>query len=332
MISSRIVSFGSFVPSQVVKNKDLEKLMNSSDEWIQQRSGILERRWVQPGETLRSMAAKASKKALERAGWTGQDIDAIIFSTLLSDYVFPGTGVLLQHDLGCSHIPAFDIRNQCSGFLYALQMADSFIRSGTYKRVLICAGEIHSTSINKSPEGRDVGVLFGDAASACLLEAAPDSASCRVIDILIYSQGEHAEKLALLEPSPNNSPRIDAHTHTNKNIYPVMDGRFVFKNAVDRMVESIHAICKKNAVELSDVSFVIPHQANKRINQSVLEHLGISEEKTHYTIDRFANTTSATIPLTFDEALEKQKIKRGDLVLLSAFGSGFTWGASLIKY
>jgi 3-oxoacyl-[acyl-carrier-protein] synthase-3 len=331
MIKSKIVSFGSFLPPKIVTNSDLEKMMETSDEWIQQRSGIRERRWVEPGETVRGLCAKASRQALERAGWSVDDVDAIIFSSLLSDYVFPGTGVLLQHDLGCKkNIPALDIRNQCSGFLYGLQVADAWIRAGVHRRVLLVAGEIHSTSLSKSPQGRDVGVLFGDGAGACLLEASTKDEG--VVDIQVFSQGEFAEKLAVLEPSPNHEPRISPETHLDRRIYPVMDGKLVFKNAVDRMVESMTEICQKNKIALSDLNFVIPHQANKRINQAVLQHLGIPEEKTHYTIDRFANTTSATIPITFDEAVEKKKIKRGDLVALTAFGSGFTWGSALVRY
>lgn len=306
--------------------------MDTSDEWIQQRSGIQQRRWVEPGETLVGMATKASTAALKRAGWSADDVDAIIFSSLLSDYVFPGSGVLLQRDLKCKrNIPALDIRNQCSGFLYALQVADAWLRGGVYKKILISTAEIHSTSMDKSPGGRDLGVLFGDGASSCLLEASEDNSS-HVLDILVYSQGEHAEKLACLEPSPNRHPRIDSQTPSDKKIFPIMDGKFVFKNAIDRMVDSMTEICRKHNVAIADIDFVIPHQANKRINQAVLQYLGIPESKTHYTIDHFANTTSATIPITFDEAVEQQKVKRGDLVALTAFGSGFTWGSALLRF
>jgi 3-oxoacyl-[acyl-carrier-protein] synthase-3 len=252
---------------------------------------------------------------------------------LLSDYIFPGTGVLLQRDLGCKrNIPALDIRNQCSGFLYGLQVADAWIRSGMYKSVLLVTAEVHSTSLDKTPAGRDLGVLFGDAASACLLEACEDSSSGRVLDVQVYSQGEFAENLALLEPSPNRFPRLAPESLQSKNIYPKMDGRLVFKNAVERMTESMNEVCRRNKISLEEVDFVVPHQANRRINQVVLEQLGIPESKTHYTIDRYANTTSCTIPLTFDEAVELKKIKRGDLVALTAFGSGFTWGSALVRY
>ncbi len=332
MIKTRIAAFGCYVPSKVVTNKDLEKIMDTSDEWIQQRSGITERRWIEPGkDTVKSMALAASNQALQRAGWTADDVDCIIFSSLLSDYIFPGTGVLIQQGLGGKRfIPAFDIRNGCSGFLYSLQMANSFIRMGVYKKVLIAAAEIHSTSLKHSPEGRDVGVLFGDGAGACLLEATDKEEG--IIDVMIYSQGEHADKLTVMGPSPNDMPRISESTLTDKRTFPVMDGRFVFKNAVDRMCESMGEICKKNSVDPKSINFVIPHQANKRINQSVMQHLGISEDKTHYTIDHYGNTTSATIPITFDEAVLKKKIKRGDLVALTAFGTGFTWGSALVRY
>lgn len=332
-IASRLVSFGSFVPSRVVTNTDLEKIMDTSDEWIQQRSGIVERRWISEGETLRLMAKTASEQALSRAGWTADDVDAIIFSTLLSDYVFPGSGVLLQHDLGGKRfIPALDIRNQCSGFIYALQIADAWIKAGMYKKVMIATAEIHSTSLVMSPEGRDLGVLFGDGASTCLVEACDPEVSGHVLDTLVFSQGEHAKKLAVLEPSPNSMPRLSVELMSDKRSFPYMDGRFVFKHAVDRMVESMKEICERNRISAADIDFVVPHQANKRINQMVLAQLGIPEEKTHYTIDRYGNTTSVTIPITFDEAVEKKKIKRGDLVALSAFGSGFTWGAALLRF
>ncbi len=333
MTKTRIVSFGSYVPPRVVKNSDLVGIMNTSDEWIQQRSGILERRWIEEGETMGGMALKASQKALANAKWTADDIDLIIFTSLLGDYLFPGTGCLLQRDLKCKkNIPALDIRNQCSGFLYALQVADSFIRAGTYKRILIAASEIHSTSLNHTPEGRDVGVLFGDAAASCIVEAHEGEGAGEVLDVLVYSQGEFAEKLAVTEPSPNHIPRMRKDILDDPKIYPFMDGKLVFKNAVDRMVESMGEVCKKNNVAIGDVNFVIPHQANKRINQAVMQYLGLPESKTHYTLDRFGNTTSATIPLTFEEAVDLKKIKRGDLVALTAFGSGFTWGSALVRY
>jgi len=329
---TRIVSLGSNLPVKVVTNFDLEQSMNTTDEWIQQRSGIRERRWVSPGETLGGMATAASKEAMEKGNLKPDDIDAIIFSSLIGDYVFPGTGVLLQDRLGMSKpIPALDIRNQCSGFLYALSIADAWIRSGFYRRVLISTSEIHSTSMEKSSKGRDLNVLFGDGAASCVVEACSESEP-HVIDTILASEGKYAEKLIIRNPSPNNHPRLQPNGQLDDSYYPTMDGRFVFKNAVERMCEVLHQVTRKNNLKISDIDFVIPHQANLRINQMVMQQLEIPFEKSHSTIERYGNTTSVTIPLTLNEALSLGKIKKGDLVAFVAFGSGFTWGASLVRF
>jgi 3-oxoacyl-[acyl-carrier-protein] synthase-3 len=329
---SRIASTGFYVPPKVVTNKDLETMMDTSDEWIQQRSGIKERRWVEPGETTLSMATKASEQALKNAGLVADDIDLILFGALITDYVFPGTGCLLQKSLGFSRtVPAIDIRNQCSGFVYGLNIADALIRSGQYKRVLLVGSEIHSTSLNKTTEGRDVSVLFGDGAGAAVLEATTDKNSC-VVDSVLHAEGQFADILALKKPSPNDFPRIENPPKITPEWYPYMEGRLVFKNAVTRMVEVMTELLERNNLKPSDLDFVIAHQANMRINQMVLQQLSIPFEKTHHTLDRYGNTTMATIPITFHEAVELGKIKRGDLVAFVAFGAGFTWGANLIRY
>jgi 3-oxoacyl-[acyl-carrier-protein] synthase-3 len=322
-----------YVPKKVVTNKDLEKLMDTSDEWIQQRSGIKERRWVEPGDTTCKMAASAGRQALERANLKPDDIDLIIFGALLTDYVFPGTGVLLQRELGFSKpIPALDIRNQCSGFVYALSMADAWIRTGQYKRILIIGSEIHSTSLDISTRGRDVSVLFGDGAGAMIVEAC-DGSEGHIIDSVLHSEGKHAEALTVAKPSPNDFPRLKQDSgELPVEIYPYMDGKMVFKNAVTRMCEVMGELLQRNQVKPSELDFVIAHQANMRINLMVLEQLGIPAEKTHHTLDRYGNTTMATIPITFDEAVRLKKIKRGDLVAYVAFGAGFTWGANLLRY
>lgn len=328
---TRIVSTGIYVPSKVVTNHDLEKVMDTSDEWIQQRSGIKERRWISDGDTTLSMARAASMMALDRAKIGPDDIDMIIFGALVTDFIFPGTGCLLQNALGCTKpIPALDIRNQCSGFVYALSLADSLIRSGQYKRILIVGSEIHSTRINHSPEGRDIGVLFGDGAGAMVVEAT-DGASF-VMDSVLHSEGKYAEVLTLKRPSSNEPYQPKIGDALMGDFYPYMEGRLVFKNAVTRMCEVMGEILERNKLKPSDIDFVIAHQANMRINQMVLEQLKIPMEKTHHTLDRYGNTTMATIPLTFDEAVQKGKIKRGDLVAFVAFGAGFTWGANLIRY
>lgn len=330
---TRIVSTGMFVPPKIVTNHDLEKVMDTSDEWIQQRSGIRERRWIEPGETTLGMATKAARQALDRAKLKADDVDLIIFGCLVADYIFPGTGCLLQRELGFTRtVPALDIRNQCSGFVYALSLADAWIRSGQYKRILIVGSEIHSTSLNVSTEGRDVSVLFGDGAGAMIVEACEDSSASHIIGSALHSEGLHAEKLAILKPSSNDFPRMHQDIAKEREVYPVMDGRLVFKNAVTRMTEVMTELLEKHQLKTTDLDFVIAHQANIRINQMVLDQLGIPFEKTHHTIDRYGNTTMATIPITFDEAVQLGKIKRGDLVAFVAFGAGFTWGANLLRY
>lgn len=330
---SYIRSFGKFVPNKVVKNADLEKIMDTSDEWIQQRSGIVERRWVEPGQTCAAMALSATQEALKNGGLEADDIDCIIYGSLITDYVFPGGGVLLQRDLGLKRtIPAFDIRNQCSAWPYSSQMADAFIRQGLYKRVAVVGAEIHSTSMDKTPRGRDIGVLFGDAAAVAIFEATPEGGTSHTIDTMVASQGEYAEKLFLKNPSPVNDPRMYPGMDIDESYYAHMEGKFIFKNAVERMCESLVAICKRNGFSPKDLDFVVAHQANMRINQMVLEQLGVPWEKTHHTIQKYGNTTAATIPITLGEAYELGKVKRGDLVATVAFGSGFTWGATLMRF
>ncbi len=332
MTNTRIVSFGHYVPPKIVTNKDLEKMMETSDEWIQQRSGIKERRWVEAGkDTTHSMAHKACQEALTKANLKADDIDAIIFGALVTDYIFPGTGVLLQNSLGFTkNVPALDIRNQCSGFLYGLSVANAWIKCGMYKRVLVVGSEVHSPRIDKTSRGRDVSVLFGDGAGACILEATDKEDG--ILDIQIASEGSGAPILCLKEPGSNYSYQKDFKSIEDRDFYPHMEGKLVFKNAISRMVESMTMILNKNSIPASDVDFVIAHQANMRINAMVLENLKIPWEKTHHTIDRYGNTTMATIPITMNEAIELGKIKRGDLVALVAFGAGFTWGSALLRY
>lgn len=333
MARTRIVTTGMFAPDNVITNKDLEKMMDTSDEWIQQRSGIKERRWIVPGvHTTLNMATSAAKQALEKANLKPDDVDFIIFGCLVSDYIFPGTGCLLQRELGFTKpVPALDIRNQCSGFTYALSLADAMIRAGQYKRILIVASEIHSTSLNISTEGRDVSVLFGDAAAAMIVEAC-DEKTPHILDSQLHSEGKYAESLTIMKPSSNEMPRVKSHYESRTELNPIMDGKLVFKNAVTRMNEVLTALLTRNNLTARDVDFVVAHQANMRINQMVLDQLGIPFEKTHHTLDRYGNTTMATIPLTLNEAIDLGKVKRGDLVAFVAFGAGFTWGANLLRY
>jgi 3-oxoacyl-[acyl-carrier-protein] synthase-3 len=334
---TRIVSFGYGLPEKKIPNKDLEVLLNTTDEWIQQRSGIKERRWVSGAETTLSMAVESAKDCLAKAKTSIEEVDAIIFGSLVTDYVFPGTGCLLQHALGGKRpIPALDIRNQCSGFLYALSIANAWIRSGSYKKILICASEVQSPRLDKSPEGRDVSVLFGDGAGSCLVEAVQVPSGSRsesqILDIEIFSQGEYADILCLKGPGSHYDVKRDKDLSENRDNFPRMEGRTVFKHAVERMTEVVRSLLAKNKLQPADVNFVVAHQANMRINSMVLDQLGIPWERTHHTLDRLGNTTMATIPLTMGEAVDQGKIKRGDLVVLVAFGAGFTWGASLVRY
>lgn len=332
MAKAKIISTGMYVPEKIVTNQELEVLLNTSDEWIQQRSGIKERRWITPGvDTTLNMAVKASKQAIEKAAIDVDDIDMIIFGCLVSDYIFPGTGVLLQRELGCKkYIPALDIRNQCSGFLYALSIANAWIMAGVYKNILIVGSEIHSTSLNKSPEGRDISVLFGDGAGAAIVSSVSGEET-GIIDTLLFSQGEFAESLYIAKPSSNDEMRINPNSPTGPSIFPKMEGRLVFKHAVTRMTEVVLEILHKNNLKTEDVDFVVAHQANMRINQMVLEQLNIPFSKTHHSLDRYGNTTMATIPITYHEAIERNLVHKNDLVCFVAFGSGFTWGASLLR-
>jgi 3-oxoacyl-[acyl-carrier-protein] synthase-3 len=321
-----------YVPKRVVTKKELETMMDTSDEWIQQRSGIKERRWVSPGETTLSMATSAARQALDRAKLKADDIDFILFGCLVADYIFPGTGCLLQRELGFTRtVPALDIRNQCSGFVYALSLADAMIRAGQYKRILIVGSEIHTTSMDLTTTGRDVGVLFGDGAAAMIVEACTDN-DAHVIDSVLHSEGKYAECLTIKKPSSNDFPRISKNIFDDQDHWPHMEGKLVFKNAVTRMPEVMKELLERNKLKPTDLDFVVAHQANMRINQMVLEQLGVPFEKTHHTLDRYGNTTMATIPITFDEAVQLGKIKRGDLVAFVAFGAGFTWGANLLRY
>jgi 3-oxoacyl-[acyl-carrier-protein] synthase III len=333
MNRTRITGVGKYLPPKVVTNKDLESLMNTSDDWIKQRTGIEERRWAEPGETTSGMGYKAGLAALKDAGKTPQDVDAIIFATISPDYFFPGSGVVVQRML-CPErtIPAIDIRNQCSGFLYSLSIADAWVKTGAYKCVLIIGSEIHSTGLDQTPEGRDIGVLFGDGAGAIIVE--PTTGTDKgVLITKLYSEGQHVEKLWCHRPSSNDFPRLKKGTQeTDPSFFPHMDGKYVFKNAVTRMCEAIADCCKTAKVDIKDIDFVLAHQANLRINNMVMEQLEIPPNKTLNTLMKYGNTTAATLPIGIQEAKAAGMLKEGQLVALVAFGSGFTWGASLLKW
>lgn len=326
MLRAKIAGIGYYVPENVVTNDDLAKKMTTSDEWIRERSGIEQRRYFTPGkDTVANMGARAAEMALERAGLQAEDIDFIIFATLNPDYMFPGSGVLLQRELNLhgKGTPALDIRTQCSGFIYGLSIADQFIKTGMYKRVLMVGSEIHSSGLDFSDRGRDVTVLFGDGAGAVILEATEEEGR-GVLTTHLHANGEHAERLAVLTPSGSEERHITHEMIDEGKIYPTMNGRYVFKFAVEKFPEVIMEALNATGHKPEDIDMFIPHQANLRIAEAVRKTLGLPSEKVHNNIMKYGNTTAASIPIALNEAWELGKVKEGDLVCLAAFGSGFT--------
>lgn len=340
MTKSIIKGIGHYVPENVVTNDDLSKLMITNDEWITERTGIKERRHRKnrndSEETTAYLGFKASQKALEMAQLNAKDIDYIIFATLSPDYYFPGCGVLLQEMLGCDTIGALDVRNQCSGFVYAMSVANAFIKSNTYKNILVVGAEIHSFGLDFSDQGRGVSVIFGDGAGAVVLSAADESASGDILSVNMHSEGKYADELCTKFPGSkfgwSDRMRTEPENVTDAEVYPIMNGNFVFKHAVTRFPETMTEALNKAGKTIEDLAMFIPHQANLRIAQFVQQKMGLPEEKIFNNIQRYGNTTAASIPIALSEAIQQGKIKRGDLVLLSAFGSGFTWGSVLFEY
>ncbi len=333
MLNSRIIGVGRYIPKQVVTNFDLEKLMDTSDEWIRERTGIVERHYanVEQGETTSFMGAEASKAALKMAGLQAHDIDFIVFATLSPDYFFPGSGCPLQVHLGIPGIGALDIRNQCTGFIYATSVVDQFIKTGMYKNVLVVGAEVQSTGINMSTPGRDVAVLFGDGAGAVVLTATDDNKK-GVLTSKLHADGNFMKELSVENPGAASRPFINQAMIDNGSIYPHMNGRMVFKHAVTRFPEVIREALNATGYTTKDVDLVIPHQANERITEAVQMRLELPREKVFRNIHKYGNTTAASIPIAMSEALEEGLIKDDSLVCLAAFGSGFTWGASLIRW
>jgi len=336
LYNSKITGLGSYVPENVVTNDDLSKMMETTDEWIQERTGIIERRWVTPGsgETTSSMGVKAAKKAIERAGISKDDIDFIIFATLSPDYYFPGPGVQVQHALDIKTVGALDVRNQCSGFVYAISVADQFIKTGMYKNILVIGSELHSHGLDKTTKGRGVTVIFGDGAGAAVLSRCEDE-NKGILSTHLHSQGEHAEELSLIAPGMGKRWINDILADNDPNdesYYPVMNGQFVFKNAVVRFSEVIMEGLMTNGLKKEDIDMLIPHQANLRISQFIQKKFGLDDDKVYNNIMHYGNTTAASVPIALTEAWENGKIKEGDLVVLAAFGSGFTWGSVIIRW
>ena len=335
MYHSKIKGLGFYVPDNVVTNEDLSKVMETNDEWIQERTGIKERRHVVRGEdTTTSMGVKAAEKAIERAKIAKEDIDFIIFATLSPDYYFPGPGVLIQRDLGLKTVGALDVRNQCSGFVYAISIADQYIKTGMYKNILVIGSELHSTGLDMTTRGRGVSVIFGDGAGAVILSREEDL-SKGILSTHLHSEGQHAEELALIAPGLGKRWVTDIIADNDPNdesYFPYMNGQFVFKNAVVRFSEVINEGLEANDLQVSDINMLIPHQANLRISQFIQNKFKLTDDQVYNNIQKYGNTTAASIPIALTEAWEQGKIKEGDLVILAAFGSGFTWGSVIIRW
>ncbi len=332
MPKSKIKGVGFYVPDNVIKNSDLEEIMDTSDEWIQERTGIKERRWVEGDLTTSLMGTYASKIAIKNAKISKNDIDFIIFATLSPDYFFPGSGVLLQKNLQIKEVGALDIRNQCSGFIYGLSVADQYIKSGMYENILVVGSEIHSGGLDKSSRGRSVSVIFGDGAGAAIVSKSNDESE--ILSTHLHSEGKFADELAVIKPATTFwiDKIIDDDEEDGKGFFPKMNGNFVFKNAIKRFEEVIFESLNHNNYTSKDIDMLITHQANLRISQYIQKKLNIDDNNIFNNIMSYGNTTAASIPIALYEALEKNKIKRGDLVCLAAFGSGFTWASALIRW
>lgn len=331
-MKSVITGTGCYVPPRVVTNFDLEKLMDTSDEWIRQRSGIVSRHHVEPGIGSSDLAYEAALKAIEDAQINKSEIDFIIAATLSPDHYFPGIGVLIQAKLGLSSIGALDVRNQCTGFIYALSIADQYIKTGTYQKILVVASEVQSSNLDYSNEGRDMAVLFGDGAGSVIVESNKNDDSRGILSTHLFSDGRFISDLWMEKPSPKDNPTFSVDYIQKKKYFPRMDGRNVFINAVQKMPEAVRVALEHNKLSIEDVDHLIPHQANDRISLMVAKNLNIPVEKVIRNIDRYGNTTAASIPIAMDEAIKNGRIKKGDTVVLTAFGSGYTWGAAVLKY
>ena len=324
-----------YVPENIVSNDDLSKMMDTSDEWIVERTGIKERRHIKKGDgnSTAKMGVKAAKIAIERSGIDKDEIDLIIFATLSPDYYFPGGGVLVQEQLQIKTCPAMDIRNQCSGFIYSISTADQFIKSGMYKNILVIGSENHSGGLDFSTRGRAVSVIFGDGAGAAIISREEDPEK-GILSSHLYSEGKFAEELTLIGPNTNRwvNKIIKANNPDDVSYYPYMNGQLVFKNAVVRFTEVIMEGLNKNGLSPKQIDMLITHQANLRISQFVQKKFGLSDDQVYNNIQKYGNTTAGSIPIALTEAWQEGKIKSGDLIVLAAFGSGFTWGSTIIRW
>ena len=357
MPTAFIAGIGHYVPEQVVTNDDLSQVMDTSDAWIRERTGIQERRYARKTEeTTTTLGAEASRRAIADAGITEADIDFIVFATLSPDYYFPGCGVLLQRELGITsgECGALDVRNQCSGFVYALSVAEKFVAAGMYRNVLVVGAEMHSMGLDYSDAGRNVTVIFGDGAGAVVLQPAPEGSQSAILSSAMHANGTYAEKLAMLSPGSHGGRHLRAQGDTrdwgfapdeayggifatqsmldNGEFFPTMEGQFVFKLAVQKFPEVVREVLAKAELTEADIDMLIPHQANLRIAQYVQKTLGLSDHQVFNNIERYGNTTAASVPIALSEAVATGSVKRGDLVVLAAFGSGFTWGGVALRY
>ncbi len=350
-MNAKIAGIGFYVPERIVKNEELTKLMDTTNEWIVERTGIEERRYAKKHEeTTSTLAAEAAKIAIERAGITAEDVDFIVFATLSPDYYFPGSGVLLQRHLGIKNIGCLDIRTQCTGFIYGLSVADQYVKSGMYKNVLVVGAEVHSAGLDFTTRGRNVSVIFGDGAGAAILQPTEEEGK-GILTTNLHADGEYAEQLMYANPGCHGGAFLgdkDPLTYEDEPeygglfinqemldkeaIYPHMNGRYVFKFAIQKFPETIVEACETAGYTVDDINMLIPHQANLRIAQMVQLGLKITNDRVYNNIQKYGNTTAASIPIALCEAWEKGLIKEGDLVCLAAFGSGFTWGAALIRW
>lgn len=335
MYQTKIAGLGSYYPENVVTNDDLAKKMDTSDEWIRERTGIQERRHIKKGDgnTTAKMGVKAAKVALERADIAKDDIDLIVFATLSPDYYFPGSGVEVQNEMDIHTCPALDVRNQCSGFVYGLSVADQFIKTGMYKNILLIGSENHSGGLDMTSRGRSVSVIFGDGAGAAVLTR-DERKGQGILSTHLHSQGKHALELSLRAPSTNFwvPELMEKDPQEDIPYFPYMNGQFVFKHAIQRFSEVIQEGLKTNELSVDDIDLLIPHQANLRISEFIQKKFRLGDDRVYNNIQRFGNTTAASIPIALTEAWEQGKVKEGDTVVLAAFGSGFTWASAVINW
>ena len=330
MRGAKILGTGRALPPHVVTNAYLTTLMDTTEEWILQRTGVRERRFVEPGTGTSDLGVTAARLATERAGLTPKDIQFLVFATISSDLCFPGAGVLVQEKMGMDTIGALDVRTQCTGFLYGLSVAEAYVKAGFYDYVLVIGAEVQSTGLDMSTTGRDVSVIFGDGGGAVVV--GPSDPGKGILSSHLHSEGKYARELMVEAPASLENPRISKEMIDARRHFPFMNGRYVFTHAVRRFPEVIREALEANGMTLSDLSMVIPHQANLRITQAVAKALGVPPEKVFSNIEKYGNTTAASVPIALDECVEEGRIREGDIVCLAAFGSGFTWASTLIRW